>query len=60
MRYSSRELMKVVEVPRTMTAKQREKESTADMKGRTPREMEYRMPGSGKRMPGLGWDGRMS
>ena len=52
--------MKVVEVPRTMTAKQREKESTADMKGRTPREMEYRMPGSGKRMPGLGWDGRMS
>jgi agmatine deiminase len=49
--------MKVVEVPRTMTAKQREKESTADMKGRTPREMEYRMPGEWEAHAGtwLGW-----
>ncbi|MGB7461649.1 MAG: agmatine deiminase family protein [Candidatus Acidiferrum sp.] len=49
--------MKVVEVPRTMTAKQREKESTADMKGRTPWEMEYRMPGEWEAHAGtwLGW-----
>src|SRR4029077_13376164 len=57
MRYSSRELMKVVEVPRTMTPKQREKESTADMKGRTPWELEYRMPGEWEAHAGtwLGW-----
>jgi agmatine deiminase len=40
-----------------MAAKQREKESTADMKGRTPREMEYRMPGEWEAHAGtwLGW-----
>ena len=40
-----------------MTAKQREKESTADMKGRTPWEMEYRMPGEWEAHAGtwLGW-----
>lgn len=49
--------MKVVEVPRTMTATQREKESTADMTGRTPWEMEYRMPGEWETHAGtwLGW-----
>jgi len=49
--------MKVVEVPRPMTPKQREKESTADMKGRTPWEMEYRMPGEWEAHAGtwLGW-----
>jgi agmatine deiminase len=40
-----------------MTAKQRMKESTADMKGRTPWEMEYRTPGEWEAHAGtwLGW-----